>query len=299
MSKTKQTNKNHLPAWLLNNLPTFNSATHITQRFDDSTHELWLLESSASSSFLKICSNTSSPFWQIMQSLFDFDLPQQIGNFAQLYRFIDAATPLQIPTIVTAVSAQQKDNSSYHNAYIVSSLVTGEAVDKPNLIMVEQLAEHIAGLHQHTFTSWGCFYGSPNNKQWPETLVHILQDFSAQQTIPTEYLAEAIDACQHIETAEFVPIMPDLRWDQFLQEDGELTALVDLDAFVSAPRELDFVLLEYLLSAEHYAHFCQCYSTVLTIPDISEVRPAYRLLLFLMQVLGETDIDTWMNADCL
>jgi hypothetical protein len=90
--------------------------------------------------------------------------------------------------------------------------------------------------------------------------------------------------------------MPDLRWDQFLENDGKLSALVDLDAFVFAPRELDFILLEYLLNQQQARVFAQQYQQSHSLPDLSVVRKPYRLLLFLMNVLGEEDIDTWMQA---
>ncbi len=89
--------------------------------------------------------------------------------------------------------------------------------------------------------------------------------------------------------------MPDLRWDQFLiKNDNPKLALLDLDAFVFAPRELDFILLEFLLDQQQIQCFTEVYSKYHAIPDLEYARPAYRLLLFFMEVLGEQDIDKWM-----
>jgi hypothetical protein len=89
--------------------------------------------------------------------------------------------------------------------------------------------------------------------------------------------------------------MPDLRWDQFLQQNKQLTALVDLDAFVYGPKELELVLLEYLLNSEQAELFKEHYQRHSELPDLNFVRAPYRLLLFLMNVLGETDLSNWLG----
>ena len=89
--------------------------------------------------------------------------------------------------------------------------------------------------------------------------------------------------------------MPDLRWDQFLMQQGKLSALVDLDAIVYGPRTLEFVLLEYLLDQTQAECFATEYQNYQSIPDLTKVRLPYRLLLFLMNVLGETDLNSWLN----
>ncbi len=55
------------------------------------------------------------------------------------------------------------------------------------------------------------------------------------------------------------------------------------------------LLLEYLLTAQQAAIFKTAYQQYLAWPDLSNQRLSYRLLLFLMNVLGETDLDKWLN----
>ena len=57
---------------------------------------------------------------------------------------------------------------------------------------------------------------------------------------------------------------------------------------------LIFVLLEYLLDQQQIEFFTEVYSKYHVMPDLEYARPAYRLLLFFMEVLGEQDIDKWM-----
>jgi hypothetical protein len=90
--------------------------------------------------------------------------------------------------------------------------------------------------------------------------------------------------------------MPDLRWDQFLQHANKLTTLVDLDAFVYGPREVELVLLEYLFNDHQAKLFEKVYGQFQPIPALKQVRKSYRLLLFLMNVLGEGDLNKWMKT---
>ena len=279
---------------LVAKLPSFQSADNLPQRFADSTHHLWQLKTKQSNLFLKICNNTQSPFWEVMRHLFAFDLPHEIASFDKLYPFIDTATPLQIPALITAESTTH--DQEY--AFILTSELNGSVVDAVNLPMVELLAQHLAQLHQKEHSSWGTIENPIfNAQQWPQRLEQTLSHFAKKQNIADAITTQALNACKHVTASKFIPLMPDLRWDQFLQQDERLTALVDLDAFILAPKELDFVLLEYILTSKQHARFVQAYTRILPVPEITLVRPAYRLLLYLMQVLGEQEISKWMTAE--
>jgi len=302
---TKKSSKNP-PSWIIEKLPAFDSAHYVPQRFADSTHDLWRLKSTfavtdSTNMFLKVCNNTSSPFWQIMEHQFGFNLKVEIGCFDKLYSHINKVSPLTIPQLIQAETHQI--NTDNQSAFILTSEIKGSVIDAEDvaLPMVDQLAEHLISLHHQPQSNFGVINRqSLPAKEWPERL-HTTLEKSAKKwggvfKSNHKYLKQALAACELIQADEFIPMMPDLRWDQFLVDNGKLHALVDLDAFVLAPRELDFVLLEYILGPEYFDQFIKSYSQHHSIPDISQVRPAYRLLLFYMQVLGEQDIEAWMNA---
>ncbi len=228
-----------------------------------------------------------------MLHLFGFELGKEIALSKKLYPIIANATQLQIPKVITAEST-----TTNLPAYILTSELDGGAVEDTSLTMVTQLAQHLGHLHQQRYNSWGTIQSQPfNPKQWPQRLTQTLSHFNTTQNIPTNIINHALTACSNINCSEFIPMMPDLRWDQFLQQNGELTALVDLDAFILAPRELDFVLLEHILTPAQLTQFVQTYSRIYPVPLIDKVRPAYRLLLFLMQISGKQEIRSWMATD--
>jgi hypothetical protein len=116
--------------------------------------------------------------------------------------------------------------------------------------------------------------------------------------IPKSFLHSVITQAGLVNEKIFVPIMLDLRWDQLrLLDKGQVSelALVDLDAFVIGPRTLELILLEYLLTAENFSLFKSQYMQHHDWPDYSLQKPCYQLLLFLMNVLGEQDLDRWMG----
>ena len=81
-----------IPDWLESQLPKYQKADSIAQAFSDSTHHLWRLhglKNDSNNYFLKVCSNTETPFWQIMHQLFNFDLRAEIADFSDTYDFIN------------------------------------------------------------------------------------------------------------------------------------------------------------------------------------------------------------------
>ncbi|MCF6225605.1 MAG: hypothetical protein L3J22_04790 [Xanthomonadales bacterium] len=279
-------------------LPELIRATTLPAMFSDSTHQLWDCETQSGPLIVKICKQeniANSAFWQAMESLFGVDLPAQLGGFANVYIKLSTLSPLTIPEYIAAGSANDTEQ-----AFIATKKVAGilPSAATMNTAVISDLANHMASLHQQSTNLWGQLEQPQfTPEQWPQRLRSSLQILAEQHgSIPSKILDEALKSVDFCEAKEFVPIMPDLRWDQFLLLDGKLSALVDLDTFVYAPRELELVLLEYLLDEQQAKTFTQTYQQTHSMPDLSAVRTPYRLLLFLMNVLGEKSLENWMQA---
>lgn len=263
--------------------------------FEDSTHQLWHCETVDGPMALKICNQEiiqQSSFWRGMNRLFKASFPDNLQHITAIYQQIAAISPLAIPD---AIAAQA-------NSFVLATWLEGEAVALENVSdkMVIQLVQHLGQLHQQTQTRWGSFHQlSLSAKQWPIRLHDTINTLAEEHTspIPDDTLNLALQQAKAIQVDEFVPIMPDLRWDQFLQQNDQLSALVDLDAFVYGPKELDLVLLEYLLSEQQAEIFKKHYQQYVEIPDLTVLRLPYRVLLFLMNVLGEQSLDSWLARE--
>lgn len=282
-------------------LPELIKVTALPVMYDDSTNRLWQCETVDGSMMLKVCDHhnvKSSTFWLGMQSLFDINLPRQLAHFDQLYSHINKSSSLTIPEYIASASLSEDDSSS---AFILARFLSGKMVESSDIDarMVRELAAHISQLHQNQRGTWGAVYFQGKDVSlWNDCLQKTLIKLAdkSNRIISNAILNEALAEIDNYTVETFVPIMPDLRWDQFLQQDGNLTALVDLDAIVYGPRELELVLLEFLLDEQQAMIFSEKYQQLHSLPDLSPVRKPYRLLLFMMNVLGEENVDAWMQA---
>lgn len=116
-----------------------------------------------------------------------------------------------------------------------------------------------------------------DNCKIKEKLEHMLNELSVQP-VPTH----------------FCPVLVDMDPSQFLTENGLISAIVDVEAYVVGPRELDFIGLEYVLDEKSSKSFIDGYTTILDIPDLSKCRHTYRYLYRLLGVQGSIDLDTWL-----
>lgn len=280
------------------NLPRLIQATPMPVMYEDSTHQLWDCETKQGSIILKICNSdnvSESTFWQGMSSLFAVELPQQLNEFESVFNMLTTISPLVIPGFIAAGSATQGQQAFIAVKKVEGIMVNASDVDDE---MVIQLAQHIAQLHHQTQNRWGRLeHAEFDSQHWSNRLQNSLELLADNHSaIPSDLLDEALELAAKCKVENFAPIMLDLRWDQFLQKNGVLSALVDLDAFVFGPRELEFVLLEYILDEQQAIIFTKIYQQYHPTPDLSATRMPYRLLLFLMNVLGEKEITIWMNS---
>ncbi len=273
-------------------LPTLlEPATPVAAQFDDSSHQLWFCQTSVGPLVLKVADKPvvrCSSFWQGVNRLFALNFPASLADTMWVQQFLGQHSPLDIPECISA-----------NSGFVVCRQLAGKtlAAETFNPDIIRQLARHIAALHRQTADHWGALQKPKFSADlWPSRLRQTLSYLAANNDIAMSpvLLGNALKQAADIQPNSFVPVMLDLRWDQFLTEDGNLTALVDLDAFVLAPRELELVLLELLFNAPQAALFAEEYQRFHSLPDLSNVRTAYRALLFLMNVLGETDCEKWL-----
>ncbi len=277
------------------------TATLLPRLFSDSTHQAWSCsygyDYAELNCVLKVCSGENvqnSPFWQAMQQLFAFDFVANIGRYDAVYQQVKGATPLKIPRLIAAGSGSEVSQSGF----LLTEFVNGGVIESSNVDArhVEQLAHHLAGLHQETQNFFGPLFAPQLSADlWGGALSETLTVLGRAQNIDSVILDKVLIQVASIRVEAFHPIMPDLRWDQFLVTDSGELSLIDLDALVWGPRELELVLIEYLLDQSQLNLFKAIYTQSHVMPDLNSVRDVYRLLLFVMNVLGESDLEKWMG----
>ena len=90
-------------------------------------------------------------------------------------------------------------------------------------------------------------------------------------------------------------ILIDMDPTQFLADGIKITGLVDTEAYVVAPRELDFIGLEYVFTEKEANAFRKGYETIMPIPNLEQCRAPYRYLYRLLSVQGNVDLEEWLQ----
>lgn len=283
--------QNHLPKLLV-------KPSTLASRFNDSTHHLWHCKTNNGEMVLKVCNHTSvtnSHFWIGLNHLFDANFPTNLGEIHLTHDFLAQHGSLAVPDLI----------ASKANRFVLTRFLAGVDLDANEVDdkWVVKLVKHIAQLHQCTHKNWGSLHDPKfSAEDWGKRLNKTLRflttksdaDFSQLHQLNTLVLSTLAQA-KIIQESEFVPMMLDLRWDQLRQIAEDDLALIDLDAFVIAPKNLDLVLLEYVLNPEQWALFKQHYQAIHPWPNYAEQKSCYQHLLFLMHILGEKDLNKWMQ----
>lgn len=265
----------------------------IPNKFEDSTHRLFYCQTENGDMVLKVCHEATigkSHFWSGANHLFATDFPNSLSNIDITHDFLEKNGALTVPEFVSASA----------NRFVLTRFLAGKDVDTAHISdqWVRQLAQHIAKLHQGRYTSWGKLHAPQfSAKEWASRLQETLFLLAKQHDslIAEHLMAEILALAKNSHETDFVPMMLDLRWDQFRSSSDNDLALIDLDAFVIAPRALDLVLLEYVLTPAQLAVFKQHYAQMHPWLEHTANTPCYQLLLFLMNVLGENDLAKWMQ----
>ena len=278
------------------------SVVAMTNKFEDSTNLLWLCDSKQSEpAVIKVCDwqdVEDSDFWLGMRALFNLQYPQQMGFYAKVYELINDVTVLSIPELLACESATPD-----YAGFLYCSKLPGQVLEDGveggvNEQMVRQLVHHLTQLHNVTNNQFGTLFNPEFSKAlWWLKIRSTITLLAEKQGVKIDRnLESTLFKSQQACPVQFVPIMPDLRWDQFLTDSEKLTGLVDLDAMVFGAVELEFVVLEYLLTEQQAVLFKQVYQMEHDLPDLRACRDVYRVLLFLMNILGEKSLYAWMQA---
>jgi hypothetical protein len=262
-------------------------------KFEDSTHQLWHCQTVDGDMVLKVCNHESvakSHFWLGANHLFSTDFPNNLGEIYLTHDFLQQHGALKVPDFVAASA----------DRFMLSRFLPGVDLEATQVDdkWVVMLAKHIAKLHQRTYKNWGSLHAPQFAvEDWAKRLHETLRILAGKSDKPISeaMIAEILALAKNTQETEFVPMMLDLRWDQLRCLNANDLALIDLDAFVIAPRALDLVLIEYVLSPAQLAIFKWEYCKSHPWLDAAAQKPCYQFLLFLMNILGETNLDDWMK----
>lgn len=237
------------------------------------------------------------PFWGCLRALFGID-PRVTAEAVATYALLEQAGSFTVPRV-------RRTGDAADRTWLVVDFMPGAPLasfDELSDRGLFELGRGLAGIHRHRFATLGSPSGSVRYppEELPARLGVALDTFAdthPDAPVPARSRRELRDAIAGLAApVEGTLVLPDIFPPQFLQRDGRIVALVDIDAYVIGPRELDLVCLEYFVDARAAASFVRGYEEVAPMPALREVRPAYRWLLWVLTMNPMAlDLERWMS----
>lgn len=267
--------------------------------YSDHTNDVWRVRTATEEVIVRAprpAAELASPFWWGARKLFGLD-PTRPRRLAALNARLAALSTLPIPCVLRAGTCAGRE-------CLVLERLPGTRLTNLRALppaALHDLGAAIARIHRHEYRWWGMPAGedqqplSAFHPALAATLLALVARYYADDAAIAGALTHFHDAALRLPapTAGAL-IMLDVDATQFLTAGARITALVDTEAYVVAPRALDFVGYEYELDAAGAAAFAAGYRTLLPLPDLTAVRPVYRYLYRLLGVQGSVPLDEWL-----
>ncbi len=267
--------------------------------YEDHASDVWLIQTKEEEVIVRSSKMTSEPnndFWWGCKYLFGID-PRNVHALEIIHTLLQKHTTLPIPKIL------QKHR--FEREYVVVEKLSGQVLDsfigQPDSLLYS-LGKGLAQIHQYTAN----YIGNPT-----ETFKIRLNQFYKHIEKVSQQLVEKFHShnpkiCNTLKNfqtqlhalptpKEATLVLIDMDPTQFLTDGSRITGLVDTEAYAIAPREFDFIGLEYVFTEKEARTFQKGYETIMPIPDLKQCRTPYRYLYRLLSVQGNSDLDEWLQ----
>jgi aminoglycoside phosphotransferase (APT) family kinase protein len=271
--------------------------------YEDHASDVWLVKTDNQEVVVRSSRMSGEPnndFWWGCKRLFGID-PRNVHELENVNNLLSECSTIPIPRVL------RKGTSS--REYVVVEKLEGHVVksfiNQP-ASMLESLGEGLAHIHQHQRR----YIGNPSGsfqiqlQHFHDELIRVMKELVSKFYRNDQKIVHQLD--EIIENLKGLPVpdsstfvLVDMDSTQFLSNGKVITGLVDTEAYVIAPRELDFIALEYILDEKGAAAFKKGYEKVMKIPDLTNYRLPYRYLYRLLSVQGSVDLDHWLNQEIL
>ncbi|EEM07693.1 hypothetical protein bmyco0003_56150 [Bacillus pseudomycoides] len=236
-------------------------------------------------------------FWWGCKQLFGID-PRNVFHLEFINNSLAELSSFPVPRVLRKMTIDNKE-------YVVVEKLNGHTIhtflNQPSSIL-ESLGKGLALIHQKNFNYIGNPLGTHQTSiyDFHSMLINIMQQLTERFYNNNQKILEVLPEMQLLLKRIPTPtesnfILVDMDPTQFLSNGTEITGLVDTEAYAVAPRELDFIALEYVLDKKSAEDFIRGYISVRDIPDLTYVRKPYRYLYRLLSVQGSVGIEEWLN----
>ncbi|EOQ33674.1 MULTISPECIES: hypothetical protein [Bacillus] len=245
----------------------------------------------------KMNEEPNNDFWWGCKNLFGID-PRNVYHLETVHTLLQEHTTLPIPTIL------EKHILNGREFVVVEKLVGNTVqsfIGQPDTTLFS-LGKGLAEIHKFKADYIGNVSGSfqITLEEFQSHILNVSKELvnmfysdneSIQNAFPTfEQQLSSLPAPK-----EATLVLIDMDPTQFLSDGTTITGLVDTEAYAVAPREFDFIGLEYVFTEKEAHAFKQGYETIMPIPRLEGCRPPYRYLYRLLSVQGSVELEKWLS----
>ncbi|MBC6975037.1 nitrate reductase [Bacillus sp. Xin] len=267
--------------------------------YENHASDVWLVKTETEEVIVRSSKMKTEPnndFWWGCKHLFGID-PRNVHTLETIHKQLQQYTTLPIPTVLRKHRLERE--------YVVVKKLDGQVLEsfigQPDSILY-CLGKGLAQIHQYKTT----YIGNPSGTfQIPLHKFHQHITDVSKQLVTMFYsnhskINDSFEVFQSQLYALPAPkettlILINMDPTQFLTDGIEITGLVDTEAYVVAPRELDFIGLEYIFTEKEANAFRKGYETIMPIPNLVQCRAPYRYLYRLLSVQGNVDLEEWLQ----
>ncbi|GAE37715.1 hypothetical protein [Halalkalibacter akibai] len=276
----------------------------LTPGYENHASDVWLVKTDKQEVVVRSSRMVEEPnndFWWGCKKLFGID-PRRVYDLENVNNILNNITLIPVPKIINK-------GKVFSREFVVVEKLNGEVVQsfigQPSTVL-QSLGEGLARIHVHKED----YVGTPSgnfkvkledfNQHLIDTMTELVSRFYFNQEQIESKLGEIHNLIDDLASPEYSSfVLVDMDPTQFLSNEKVITGLVDTEAYVIAPRELDFIGLEYVLDEKSAKEFKAGYEKVMEIPDLTKCRKPYRYLYRLLSVQGKVDLNVWLNHKIL
>ncbi len=280
------------------------SMEELSPGYDDHASDVWCVKTEKRDVIVRASGiqdvMCAGAFFGSLNILFGID-PRNVHALEAINHTLSALNAFKYPKIL--------EIHEMDRAYAVVELLPGTTLRTFTELSDDELRKfgrNLAKVHSCKFNYWGNPAGTfvvemdQVDSHVARSMKRIIDEFYLDNRKIVEYLPEMQRILWDMpapENSSFV--LFDIDPTQFLVDHGIITGLVDTEAYVIAPREFDFIALEYVLNGRSAELISEGYETIMALPDLKPVRTVYRYLCRLIEIQGDDDMDDWLAQPSL
>jgi hypothetical protein len=244
--------------------------------YDDHASDVWRVKTEKREVIVRASGiknvKCESAFFRSLNILFGID-PRNVFAMADINNILTSLNAFTYPKIL--------EKHKIERDYAVVDLLQGTVLDSFKGLSDDELRKfgcNLAKIHNYKLNYWGNPSGTfkigmeQANNHMIQSMREIVNELYFDNCKIKNYLPKMERILNDIAPPEYSTfVLVDIDPTQFLVDNGMITGLVDTEAYVIAPRELDFIALEYVFDRRAADLVSEGYKTVLTLPDLTIV----------------------------